>query len=274
MASENEQWEAVALGTIGAGLGVAVEVWDAAGRGGGPDGRLEIGDRAGFVEVTTDADQRARQGRAAYETRTKWIADDVAGAYVVWIDPAIRVSEHNEIVPRLIRASEQLLGHRLLDVLDSIEDSDPELFEWAAGLVEHRRLEIRQSGSSSPPGTVFTTASMSRGGFGEPDPDAFLEGLASSIALPWIQKRLDKLARTGDTEQHLFVLVDHDAWEWAPWQMLLDSEVGVPRGAPVVPDHLDGLWLWSTMNRSCTRWLRSSGWAWQTVELPAGMSWK
>lgn len=272
--SENEQWEAVALGTVGAGLGLAVVAWDTAGRQRAPDGRFEIGDRIGFVEVTTDADQRARQGRVEYEARTRWSVGDVAGTYHVWIDPAIRLSEHDEFVPRLIRASEQLPGRRLLDVVDSIEESDPELFDWTVPLVENHRLDVHPLGSSGPPGTVFTTASMPRGGSGEPDPDALLDGLASSIASPWIQKRLDKLARTGDTEQHLFVLVDHDTWEWAPWQVLIDSEVGVPTNAPAVPDHIDGLWLWSKMNRSCIRWLRSSGWAWQTVELPSGISWK
>ena len=33
-------------------------------------------------------------------------------------------------------------GHRLLDVVDSIEESDPELFDWTIPLVENHRLDL------------------------------------------------------------------------------------------------------------------------------------
>ncbi len=72
--SENEPWVTLALMTVGAGLGVGVELWDTAGRQGAPDGRFEVGDRIGFVEVTTAANQAARGGRRAYYDRVTWQA--------------------------------------------------------------------------------------------------------------------------------------------------------------------------------------------------------
>ncbi len=88
--SETDRWEALALGTVGAFVGVEVEVWDADGRQGVPDGRFEIDGRIGFVEVTTDANPNARGGRRAYDERATWHMDEVAGSYGVWIDPTVR----------------------------------------------------------------------------------------------------------------------------------------------------------------------------------------
>ena len=114
--------------------------------------------------------------------------------------------------------------------------------------------------SPGPTGRVFTVAAMSRGGRGVSEPDAILDGVASSLALPWIQKRLRKLAGAGGAEQYLFVKVDNDVWGWTAWQQLVDSDSGLPSSPPEVPEHLDGLWFWSSMNRSCVRWLFPS-WA-------------
>ncbi len=274
MKTEKQLWEALALGTVGIGLGVVVEEWDTAGRQNAPDGRFERGKRIGFVEVTSHADTGARGGRAAYNERTTWWVDHVVGTYGVWIDPTVPLSEHDQFVPELIRLIERNPGSHLLDVVDTIEADSPELFEWAIELVENHRLEIHPRETSSPSGTVFTTAALSRGGAVRSDPDAVLAGVGLMMESTSVQKRIAKLARTGDTEQHLFVRVDNDVWGWEAWQQLLDDGADTPTSAPRVPGHLDGVWLWSSMNRASLRWLRSSGWAWQPVELPPGMSWR
>ena len=119
---------------------------------------------------------------------------------------------------------EGLPGPRLIDVVDSLEDVSPELFGWAVALIENHRLDVHALQSGGPRGSVFTIAAMSRGGWGVSVPDAILDGVASSLTLPWIQKRLRKLAGVGDAEQYLFVKVDNDVWGWAAWQQLVDPE--------------------------------------------------
>ncbi len=182
--------------------------------------------------------------------------------------------EHDQFVPELIRAIERLPGSDLVANVDYLEHVNPGLFGWAVELVDNGRLEIRPWPSSAPSGSVFTVPCTSREGKRAPKPDAILAGVASSMTSPVIRNRIRKLAKTGRAEQHLFVQVDNDAWGWEPWMQLLNPDGDLPTSPPDVPGHLDGLWLWSPLNRSCVRWLRSSGWAWQRVVLPSGMSWR
>ncbi len=274
--SENEPWVTLAFKTVSVGLGVEVELWDTAGRQGVPDGRFEVGDRIGFVEVTTAANQAARAGRKAYDAQRMWKASGVAGTYCVWIDPTIPLAEHKRFVPELIRAMERLPGKHLVDIVYFLEHVNPDLFGWAVELVDHGRLEVYPWPSSKPPGSVFTVPCMSREGKSASEPDALLDGVASSMTSPVIQNRIRKLAKTGDAEQHLFVQVDNDAWAWEPWMQLAKAGNDVPTSPPEVPRHLDGLWLYSSLNQnqSCIRWIRSSGWAWHRVALPPDMSWR
>ena len=114
---EKEHWKALGLTTVAAGLGVEVEMWDTAGRQGAPDGRFEVGDRIGFVEVTTDANPDARAGRRAYDDRRTWHVDGIGGTYAVWIDPTVPVRQHDRFVPELVRAVDRHSGQHLVDLV-------------------------------------------------------------------------------------------------------------------------------------------------------------
>lgn len=273
---DKELWEELARLTVGAALHVPIEEWDENGRQNAPDGRFELDGRLGFVEATRHANTTAESGRVRYGDRRRWWADGVEGTYHVWIDPIVRLGEHDRYVPVLIRAMEDMPSAPLIEVVESLGRDEPSAHAWAIELVERRRLRIQHWHSNDPAGTVFTTASMGRGGVPGDDPNAILDGVASSMLWPSIRKRLKKLSRCYGAEKYLFVRVDDDVWEFAAWSQLIESGESqrVPTEVPNVPDDLNGVWVWSRLNKSALRWLSASGWSWQVVELPPGMLWQ
>jgi hypothetical protein len=267
--------EAVALETVAAGLGVVVEAWDVPPRQAACDGRFEVGERVGFVEVTTFTSEARESGRQAYRDLRRWEGIGGLGhTYTVNVDAAVDSREFRRRMPELLRSFEAIDPRTESDFLDHLEQAEPELARWAVPLMEDRRLYFQRITTSAPVGTVFVMPSTSHGGWQHDDPNGLLDAVSVTLASPAVAKRVQKLKNGGDVEQHLFVRVDAWEWEWNAANVLLSIDERVPDNPPEVPGHLDGLWLWCTMNRSCIRWLRSDGWAWLPIPPIEGLEWR
>ena len=90
-----------------------------------------------------------------------------------------------------------------------------------------RRLHVTQGGSG---GGVDETLA----GFGEA-----MRGLTTE---PHIEKRTEKLARSGHDEQHLFILADESALPFSVAYALMGLDI-MPPGKPELPGTVTHLWV-------------------------------
>lgn len=261
-------WERATLAMVGSDLQVEVEHWDVDGRQGAPDGRFFRTDRVGFVEVTTLADTNELSGQAVYSERfAAWQPGGLTWSFTVNVAPNVPVDEFERHVADLARAMELRNVSDPLQVPDLAFIVTPATAEWCEELMESGRLRMHGSRETSRPGTIYAVPAMGSGGMVPDDPDVLLPAIAQTMNHETILRRLAKLDETGESEQHLVITVLDGMWNWAPTHVLTTRSDGVPGAPPDVPDHLDGLWLFATMNRSVLRWLRTAGWAW--VPFPA-----
>jgi len=266
--ARKELWERSTLAMVGHDLGVTVEHWDVGSRQGAPDGQFNRGPRVGYVEVTTLADPVAMAGEAVYLKRfAEWRPGDLTWSFTVNIAPDVDANEFERHLPELARAMEQ---HRIADplrLLDLNQIVGPETARWCEDLLEAGRLNVHASPRTSRPGTIYAVPAMGSGGMVADDPNVILPAVAQTMTDSTVLRRLAKLDSTGDTEQHIVIIINNGMWDWAPTYFLTTRQEGVPDSPPAVPAHLDGLWLFATMNRVVLRWIRSAGWAW--VPFPA-----
>lgn len=224
-------------------LGVRLEEYDHSGRQGAVDALLHYPDgHVASLEVTSAAAEGMRQLYALLE-RTPTLPNPGNWTWSATIDNPKDLPELLERVERIIIKSEARGITHPEHAYDLASAGDPD-FAWIV------RSSVTMAGSPEVPKVreqdgVERPLFLTQGGSGGVVDEA-LAGFAAAVtevlAEPHVQKRLQKLARDGRDEQHLFVVVDTSAFPFGVTYALM-ARNGVPPGRPELPSSLTHLWL-------------------------------
>lgn len=210
-----------------------------------PDGRL------GALEVTTLGDRRAME-REALTAKRDWAVEGAAWAWMVHVGDGVDLRDLAKHLPVLIRECEeigvtdprQVRGARTQSVAHTWLDGVDVRFHGYPTSRRHGAVDVLPAGSG---GAVF------EGLDGLP---AWLEARLEEADL---QRKLEKLRRTGREELHLFLRVHDTALPFSLYYPLAWGEA-VPDGLDP-PADLTGLWLAPAWRNPILSWRSDIGWS-------------
>jgi len=232
---------------------VRLEEYDHSGRQGAVDALLHYPDgRVASLEVTSAAAEGRRQLYALLE-RTPTLPNPGHWTWSATIDDPKDLPDLLERVERIIITSEAQGITRPEHAYERAFAGDPD-FAWIVrssvtmwGSPELPKVR-EQDGVERP---LFLTQGGS-GGVVDETLAGFATAVAETLVEPHVQKRVQKLARDGRDEQHLFVVVDTSAFPFGVTYALMARNV-VPPGRAELPGSLTHLWLLSPSHRgSCS----------------------
>lgn len=244
-------------------LGLSVRQYDDGSLNGMHDLTIAYPDRLfGAVEVT-----RAMDGSVAALWKLldrsvdgRWIVPELAGGWTVSLHPTARWKRLRDELPRLL-ASLEAMRRRSLDT----EYDDPSDVHVrcanALGVVRADQNDTSYAGSIYP---VVELGSDRSGGVVAPAADAPAEWIGRFLREPQQADVLSKLARSGASSRHAFVVV---AGLGEPTFQVFDpltrTDVQTPTAPPDLPVEVTHVWLTTTWNGGRgLRWDPLAGWLW------------
>lgn len=254
--------EKVVAATIAATLGLRVEQHDDGSQPGMHDLHIFTVDGLAAVEVTAAADSESIQLWKLINGREeRWIEPDLQGGWMVHLEPTARANRLLKELPALLKELEgkgvtQIPSQRARhEVRGSLEGRARSL-----GIVSGD-----QSGTEFP-GSIYLTIERPReraGGMVDNTGSAVPQWVRDFLLDAHQSDVLGKLARSGATERHAFILLP--AFSTAPFgvfdMLWRDQDDVVPTRSPKLPDEVTHVWLMSFLvEGSGLRWSPEGGW--------------
>ncbi len=251
--------EAWAIRCISESLGVEVTVHDDGSTQGMHDLNILYQDRPpGAVEVTAAADQVMIETWILATRGGRWIVEGIAGGWAVSHEKDANVKRLRAELPDFLRELEA----------QGVRAVDPETW-WEPGPHDERAkaLGIRHlfQGGTSFPGSVYLLPQPEAertGGAVPTDGAPLLDWLAEWLARPDQVHNLEKLARSGADERHLFLILPGFAEaRFAVTDLLMRDGAALPDADPELPPEVTHVWAVSTWTSgSGMRWTPGEGW--------------
>ncbi|WP_328614558.1 hypothetical protein OHS18_42065 [Amycolatopsis sp. NBC_00355] len=216
------------------------------------------------VEVTILCDPRETElWRLLQKRGNKWHLEGSQLWWTVGLHPKTPLKQFNQYFREAFALHEQYGAiHPDVYLPRHVVASSPAL-QW----FEKHQLNIfghedvtddpRYKGRHS--GTVNVTSEGRSGAVGNPEIVPRWLSEQAGTAGSQIRKKLDKLAASGITEQHLYLLVDYSAPSY-DFTWIVGDEEEMPTEEPLVGS-ASHLWLVSTFSRTYLRWSAGSGWS-------------
>ncbi len=242
-------------------LGVPVRTHDDGSMPGMHDLRIVYPDRpSGAVEVTAAADPDAiALWKLVNGSGERWIEPELIGGWMVELNPTARAKRLRSALPGLLRVLEsQGLGSLRPRGHPSTANED---FARDLGV-----RGLHQSGTQYP-GSIYVTLHLPAersGGWVADNGDALALWIGDFILHePARRDVLEKLARSGAEDRHVFVLLP--GFTTAPFgvsDLLMRGGPPLPLVAPQLPAEVTHTWAVSTWNSgSGFRWDPQIGWS-------------
>ncbi len=223
------------------GAGVWCEPFDHSGRQGAVDGILHYPDgRLAALEVTSASEDGARQLYSLLAHEYETLPNPGDWTWSATVNHPRDLPELAERVGRIILFCEE---HGIRDPVHAYEFifTEPDL-NWLAGssAVLHGSPNLpKMDGTRERP--LFVTPG-SRGGAVDEDLVGFAEAVDGVVDSEHVKRRIAKLARSGQTEQHLFLLMDFDSLPFEVAYALAQRDI-VPQTSPGLPGDVTHLWI-------------------------------
>jgi hypothetical protein len=214
----------------------------------------------GAVEVTAAADaQQLELWKLVGGRGKRWIEPVLIGGWVVRILPSTRARALRQQLPSLLHNLERdhvgvVRGDKTsTDVLNALAGQ--------LGIVEAKR------GPTAHPGSIYVMPPerplKQMGGFSPATGDPLAQWLGEWIPHPSRADNLQKLARSGAPERHLFLLVPgFTSAPFAVKDLLMMAHAPIPIIPPVLPPEITHVWTMSTWSSGDGfRWAPETGWS-------------
>lgn len=236
--AENLAFHAVPFHLSG---GVWCEPFDHSGRQGAVDAILHYPDgRLAALEVTSASEDGARQLYSLLADEYETLPNPGNWTWSATVDHPRDLPELAERAGRIILFCEE---HGIRDPNHAYEHifTEPDL-NWLAGssavLYGSPNLPKMDGARERP---LFVTPG-SRGGTVDERLEGFAEAVEVVVSADYVARRVAKLARSGHTEQHLFVLMDFNA---LPFEVAyaLAQRNATPATSPELPGDVTHLWI-------------------------------
>lgn len=255
--------EKVVAATIMTTLGLKVEQHDDGKQPGMHDLNIVTADGSpSAVEVTAAADPDSIQLWKLVNGRDeRWIVPDLEGGWMLHLEPTARARRLIKELPAFLR---ELEGQGVTEIPRQRRRQE------ISGSIEGRARALGivsgdQSGTDFP-GSIYLTIEQPReriGGAVDRTGSAVPGWVRSFLLDPHQSDVLDKLARSGASERHAFILVP--SFTSAPFgvvDMLWRGEDDVvPTTSPELPDQVTHVWLMAFWTiGSGLRWSPDGGW--------------
>jgi len=218
-----------------------------------PDGAI------GAVEVTAAADrQQLELWKLAGGRGKRWIEPGLTGGWIVRILPSTRARNLLQQLPDLLRSLER----------DGLHDVRGNKASADQSSVLAGQLSIIQAVqvTTDHPGSIYVMPPerlSQMGGYSPITGDPLARWLSEWIPDPSRADNLRKLARSGASERHLFVLLP--GFNPAPFavnDLLIAPNAPLPTIAPTLPAEITHVWTMSTWSSGDGfRWSPETGWA-------------
>jgi hypothetical protein len=251
--------EVWAIRCISAVLGVEVEVHDDGSSAGMHDLSILYPDRPpGAVEVTAAADQLMIETWILATRGGRWIVEGIEGGWGVSFPKGASVQRLRAELPDFLRELEAL----------GVQAVDPET-RWEPGPHDPRAASLGIShlyqGGTSFPGCVYLLPqqeSERTGGAVPTEGGPLLEWIADWLARPDQAHNLEKLARSGAEERHIFLILPGFAEARFPVVgYLTEDDAYPPTADPDLPPEVTHVWIASTWaGGHGMRWSPDGGW--------------
>jgi hypothetical protein len=215
---------------------------------------LPGGGRA-VVEVRLVVDRAAAEVASRLgDHENELMVDGLQDAWHVNVGPAVRVAELLRDLPALLRWCEGLD----LDNFEGLRWERVDRAPWLERYILDRALHAHRSRGVRPGGRV----SLLRPPVGGPvgNGDTVAGWIADLLSASELGRHLEKLERAEADERHLWLGVDMSGAPFAAYYPLMDETV-VPETDPVVPAHLDAVWLFVHIWAPVLLWRRGEGWS-------------
>lgn len=261
--SELRAEEKIVAATIMATLGLKVAQHDDGKQPGMHDLNIMTADGgSAAVEVTAAADpDRIELWKLVNGQDDRWTVPDLEGSWLLALEPTARAKRLLNELPAFLR---QLEGHGVTEIAQQRRWQEvPEpVAERARAL---GIVSAHQSGTDFP-GSIYLTIEQPHertGGLVDSTGSAIRGWVRDFLLDPHQNDVLAKLARSGASERHAFILVP--AFTSAPFGVVdmlwRDVDDVVPTTSPVLPDQVTHVWLMAFWNiGSGLRWSPSGGW--------------
>lgn len=259
--------EKVVAATIAATLGLRVEQHDDGSRPGMHDLNIMTADGGpAAVEVTGAADPDSIQLWKLVNGRDeRWTDPSLQGGWMLHLEPTARAKRLLKELPAFL---EELEGKGVTEIPSQRRRQEvPESIEGRARVLGI--VSGNQSGTDFP-GSIYLTIERSperTGGVVDSTGSAVPDWVRDFLLDPHQSDVLGKLARSGATERHAFILVP--GFSIAPFSVVdmlwRDGDDVVPTRSPHLPDQVTHVWLMSFWTiGSGLRW--SPDWGWERFE--------
>ncbi|MGH9890667.1 MAG: hypothetical protein ACREA0_01515 [bacterium] len=250
-----EKWAALCISKA---LDVEVEVHDDGSAPGMHDLDILYADRApAAVEVTAAADPQLIELWKLVNEGGRWVVPEIAGGWMVVLDPAARAGLLRAGLPKLLRSLEE--GIREVRAEEWWHPGPRDEEARALGI-----LHVFQGGTDFP-GSVYLTVDPGSERSGGAVPTTgwpLLEWLSAWLTRPDQAHNLAKLAASGAEERHLFLILP--AFAEAPFavaDLLMRQDAPLPDADPDLPPEITHAWVASTWTDGAgMRWAPDSGW--------------
>ena len=211
------------------------------------------------VEVTSAADGESIALWNLMNGRNeRWVVDELQGGWMVSLEPSARAKRLKAELPRLLG---ELEASDLTELRPRRASVRGHLAEMA------RELGVASAGQSGTdfPGSIYITIKLPTeraGGFVADTGDALAIWVAEFLNAPKRRDVLDKLAGSGSSARHAFIILP--GFAEAPFgvtDLLMRDGAPLPLVGPQLPEEVTHVWLvsgWASGRGF--RWCRASGW--------------
>ncbi len=255
--------EKVVAATIAATLGLRVEQHDDGSRPGMHDLNIMTAEGGpAAVEVTAAADPDSIQLWKLVNGRDeRWTVPNLQGGWMLHLRPTARAMRLLSELPAFL---EELEGKGVTEIPSQRRRQEmPESMEGRARVLGI--VSGNQSGTDFP-GSIYLTIERSperTGGVVDSTGSAVPDWVRDFLLDPHRSDVLGKLARSGATERHAFILVP--GFSIAPFGVVdmlwREEDDVVPTRSPHLPDQVTHVWLMSFWTiGSGLRWSPDCGW--------------
>jgi hypothetical protein len=218
-----------------------------------PDGTI------GAVEVTAAADsQQVEPWKLVGGRGKRWIEPDLYGGWLIRILPSTRAKNLLRQLPDLLRG---LVREGLREIWGDKASAD----QWSALAGQLSILQAVQAAATDYPGSIYVMPPdrlAQMGGYSPATGDALASWLSEWVKDPSRADNLGKLARSGASERHLFVLVP--GFNPAPFainDLLISPGAPIPTIQPALPAEITHIWTMSTWSSGDGfMWSRATDW--------------
>lgn len=196
------------------------------------------------VEVTAAADQESIEIWNLMNGGGRWCEEGLVGGWMVELHPQARAKRLRRELPDLLRSLE------LQSVTEVPRPTWHVLRRLERTLAEDLGVVSARQGGTDFPGSIYVTLHQpldQMAGFVSESGEPLVEWLGTFLRGERQGDVLDKLARSGATERHAFVLLP--GFTTAPFvvqDLLMRDDGPVPSSDPDLPDAVTHVWAAST----------------------------